>query len=364
MVDISQLIRGVNNALNGCPPQNTPTSTASAATPANTETATPTEGEAPTQTPVATVTQTAPATATSTPIPTATPTLGDGLGTGNCAFGPTTSQLYASAYPVPLGLPLSGSVRITCGGLTGDDTASCTCALERIDPSTIPGIGKFCFSAGTDTCPAGSIACSGGSPLGVDAVADGNIGTCTSNSVCASACDTFCAARGSGRASSGCTGYCTAGSMQSCNRDVDCQPASGLCNGPDPVAARRERCQCQCVDATAGGAARAGELQCNMATALKVVDMMAACDAPATIDYGSACAALTTATASSIIHDTNFTTNTLPAAGPVQLDGEPLMCSAFDSGTLTGTEIRGVVTFLGSTITIGDIIAAVSVNCQ
>jgi hypothetical protein len=342
-VPINCLIQGVNNALTGCPATPTATSTTLASD---------------------TVTPTVP------PIentPTATPTMPTEIGQHVCTLVPGSTashiELNRSGFNVPVSVPLNGSATIVCGATDAGGDASCTCQVNAIDPVTIPGLGKVCLTASAEPCAARPIACNGGDPLGVAITADGNLGTCDGNAACETACATFCAGKGIAPQSSGCTGYCTGGAMSVCTRDADCQPDNGVCNGRDPVGAHNGICQCQCVDAASGPAARPGELQCLLGAKLIVVAADAAdCSAPPLISVGPSCVPLTTGTSSGIIDNANFTTMSVPADGPVTNTGAPIECSALRADTLADLKIRGVIAILGSSPS--DIVAEIFASCR
>jgi hypothetical protein len=48
--------------------------------------------------------------------------------------------------------------------------------------------------------------------------------------------------------------------------------------------------------------------------------------------------------------------------GPVESTGVPAECSQLGSGSFSGTQLRGVVTFFASSI--GDIVTQVNADCQ
>jgi hypothetical protein len=412
MVDIAQLIKGVNNALTGCPVLPTPTSTG---TPVGTSTATST----------ATVTATATATPTTPPLgdtPTASPTATGSpvtppIGAHTCTFlkscsggtcSVTTSMLctsdldcpqtptketcthpgctsdaecmpdkgtcsgnvnsgvalYAAAFPVPLSFGLGGTAKIDCG--TPDETGKtqCTCDIATADPISIPSVGFVCIMPAPTPCPSNDLYCDGGPPVGLSVRSDGNIGACTSNAACETACDAHCAAINSERVSAGCTGFCTAGSMKTCNLDKDCLPDDGACNGPDPVGTKNDICQCGCANASAGDPSRPGDFKCNLGANL-VVEAHAPCDGTdVTINVGSACIPLTTGDASTLITHANFTeAGTVPGAGgPAEAVGQPVTCENLRTDHLSGLQIRGAVNFFGSTL--GDLATSLATFCK
>lgn len=431
IVDISQLVKGVNNALNGCPA--TPTATGTMAGTA-TATITPTLpiGNTPTATPTATqpsglgshtCTLTGNCQTTTSQICTSdascplttthepcismkckTTTTMSCTTANDCPFthescvGGSQVALNVAALPVPLSFKLRGSIQVTCGEEDGSGKAECTCNINNIDPITINGIGTVCINPRDTPCDPRPIECNGGSPLGVDLVSNGNIGSCTGNDDCSTKCDTFCGGIGSVQpaSGSGCIGFCTLGTMKACSTDADCLPDDGACNGPDN-SSHNGTCQCQCLNYAAGAAARPGEMQCNLGSTLKVVATGSPCTAPPMIDVGSSCIPITTQQATTVIDNANFvyhcsaTTSascsgpgmdsecrpptcpdcapdetcvpaTLPASGPFTVDGAQIACSDLQSSNLSALKLRGVVNFFGSAL--GDIVSVLSSNCQ
>jgi hypothetical protein len=379
MVDIAQLIKGVNNALNGCPA--TPTVTPSG-TPAGTASATVT----------ATATNPPPAnTPTATPSPTGAPVTPP-IGSQTCAFVKTCSggdhhdctkdadcmpdagtcngntksgvALYAGAFPVPLNFGLGGSAKIDCGTPDANGKTQCTCGIISADPISIPSIGFVCIQPAPTPCPSSTIYCNGGDPVGLTALSDGNIGACTGNDACNTACDTYCAGISSVRVNAGCTGFCTAGSMKACNLDADCLPNDGSCNGPDPVGANGGICQCSCVNTAAGNASRPGDFECNLGASL-AVEAHAPCDGTdVTINVGTACIPLSTGAVSTFITHANFSAGaTVPSSGqPVMTSGQPATCEQMTAGNLSSIQIHGAVNFFGSAL--GDLATSLSTYCK
>lgn len=328
-VTIAQLILGVNNALNGCPVVDTPTSTPTL--PAGTATAT--------------------ITPTATPVP------------GNCTLGEDSKlQLFFAASDNPINLELAGSVNIDCAVPGNAATGECTCTVGSIEPISIPSIGFVCVSPSTEPCPSAAVECNGGAPLGLEVRSSGNIGSCSGNDACAAQCEAFCAPRVASL--SGCTGYCSLTNDVECSKDTDCLPDNGACNGPDPVGSNFDICQCSCTDAAAGDAARPGEMQCNMGAAL-AVEAAAPCDGTdITINLGSACLPLTTASVSTLITNANFNAAlTVPRSGtPASSTGTPVECSALTSDNLSGFKAGGAINLFGSTL--GDLAVLLSADCQ
>ncbi|MBX3026534.1 hypothetical protein KF840_16640 [bacterium] len=319
-VTIAQLILGVNNALNGCPELPTPTATPSAT---------------PTETPEA----------------------------GNCTLGGDSSlQLYFGAADNPIALTLTGSINVDCDVPENAASGECACTVGTIEPISIPAIGFVCVAPRSEPCPSAVVECDGGAPLGLELRSSGNIGSCGGNDACAAECATACAPRVASL--SGCTGYCSLTDDVSCSNDADCLPDKGACNGPDPVGANFDICQCSCLDPAAGAAGRPGEMQCNLGAAL-TVERAAPCDGTdITINLGSACVPLTTATASTLITTANFNASaTVPKNGtPASSSGAPVTCSALSSRDLAGLKARGAINLFGSAL--GDLAVLLGADCQ
>ena len=324
-VTIAQLIRGVNNAQNGCPATPTPTAT-----------------------------------------PSATPTDTPGSG-GNCTFisGATQShlELNVAAIANPVILPLSGSINVDCQVGEGASQGNCGCSVAAIDPIRIPGVGTVCIANTPEACSPRAVECEGGAPLGVELRSNGNVGDCHSNAECETECQTACATSGAMASTSGCTGFCSLADAVECNVDADCLPDNGACNGPDPAGAHADICQCSCINPGAGGAAVAGDLQCPLGVNLTVEANPPCNGTDVLIDLGNSCITQTTATASTLISQANFTAGTVPASGtPASGTGAAIQCSALTSNDLTGLKLRGVVNFFGSAL--GDIASLFAADCQ
>ncbi len=315
-VDIAQLVLGVNNSLNGCPPLGSHVCNLVAAPP---------------------------------PTP--------------AAASPSRLEINIAAVPFPLPLVMTGSTRVTCGAVAPDGTAECTCEIIAIDPITLPNVGILCIAPSTETCPPAQIDCDGGTPLAIDLLSDGNIGACEGNEECEVECEVACVEDEREPLSSGCTGYCTMGEMQACTSDAQCAAAdSGSCNGPD-AGLVPNICQCSCLNAMGGGEERKGEAQCYLGSTL-TVEAAAPCDGQdVTIDVGSLCIPQTTSMTQTLITNANGGAGTVPGSGtPASASGAPITCGQFAAGQLTGLQIRGVANFFGSTL--GDIASVVYGQCQ
>jgi hypothetical protein len=224
-------------------------------------------------------------------------------------------------------------------------------------------VGTVCIANSPTACTGGRVECAGGTPLDVELRSSGNVGTCDSNDACQAQCETACSGTGAMAASSGCTGYCSLANDVECSTDADCLPDNGACNGPDPVGANADICQCTCLNAGAGSGGAAGELQCPLGVNL-TVEANPPCDGTdVTIDLGNSCIAQTTAMASTLITKANFTEGTVPKTGtPASGTGAAIECSALTSGSLSGLKLRGVVNFFGSSL--GDIATLFAADCQ
>jgi hypothetical protein len=266
---------------------------------------------------------------------------------------------------MPLPLSMSGSTRVSCGEVAPDGTAECTCEIISIDPITLPNVGVLCVTPSSEPCPPAPVDCDGGSPLAVDLLSDGNIGSCMGNEECAVMCDVDCAEAEREALNAGCTGYCTMGEMQACTSDAQCAAAdSGSCNGPD-TGLVPDICQCSCVNTMAGGEERQGEAQCYLGATLKVESFMGEpCDGQGVIiDVGSLCIPQTTSMAQTLIVNANSGDGTVPRSGtPASASGAPITCGQFAAGNLTGLQVRGVANFFGSAL--GDIASVLYAQCE
>ena len=235
--------------------------------------------------------------------------------------------------------------------------------MGAIDPIRIPGVGTVCIANTPEACAARTVECTGGDPLGVELRSNGNVGTCDSNDACQAECETACTGSGAMRSASGCTGFCSLANNVECSVDADCLPDNGACNGPDPVGAHANVCQCTCINPSAGAAGVAGDLQCPLGVNL-TVEANAPCNGTdVLIDLGNSCITQTTSTASTLITQANFTAGTVPASGnPASGTGAPIECAALTGGSLGGLKLRGVVNFFGSAL--GDIASLFAADCQ
>lgn len=350
-------------------PMVAPTPTMAVATATNTP-AVPTATHTPP--PVATATNTAPpATATHTPgvpTPTFTATPGMEIGSHECQMVTGGgSKLAITTQALPLSVNPSGSLQIDCGSQGPDGTAPCTCSVNSFAPVVIPAIGDVCVNPFAG-CPTGTIDCDGGTPQNVDVKGDHNIGSCTTQAGCATACDAHCATFGANyeAIASSCEGFCQGGSKENtaCTNDTDC--TGGTCVGTNPPA-HPGLCNCVCSGANLGAAAPAGSLGCNVGVQINVeLPSNGACGQPATIVLPPQCGAVTTAQAAgSIAKGNNSSAVTISAFAPpanATSTGNPISCASLAGGTLTGLKLVGSLGFFDSTL--GDIHSGNAFVCQ
>lgn len=263
-------------------------------------------------------------------------------------------------------LEAGGTLEFECGTPDGDGVAECSCGVLTFDPVNVPGIGFACLTPAMTPCTTGKVACDGGAFVGVDIRGDHSRDfTCTDNANCETMCTQKC---GSSQqvVASGCEGFCTEGTEESCQTDMDCLPDNGACNGKDGVPLGNV-CECTCVD-DLGPASRPGGLQCQLAFNL-VVEAATAnppnCDGDGDrplINAGDACAPLSTENSMAILTSAEGVPGaTVPSTGPYEDRGTPISCDALRQGT-SGLQTRGAAVFYGSTI--GDLVTGVIVNCE
>lgn len=285
--------------------------------------------------------------------------------------GASRIQLFAEAFGgTPLAFDMSGSIDLASvppDPITG--LAVARCDVDQIDPISIPSIGVVCIEP-AGGCPLGERDCDGGSALGVDVLANGDVGACAGNADCVASCDTYCNGLGISYAqsSSGCTGYCTEGTMQACDADSDCAAANGACNGPDGVrtGGNADICQCACGDRAAFGDGGAGTFACTLGASLNVESAAPCGDGDVLIPVGQSCIPLSTQRADVLITNANFNQCGSPPCmippSPGSVAGVDLMCSTFDGGSSSGLKGVGAVSFFGSTL--GDLAVTLEATCQ
>lgn len=294
-----------------------------------------------------------------------------GLRTHLCTLGNGSAlTLYATAYNAGVIMPIVGS-SLRVGGIHGVGH----CEVESFNPVNIVGLGLVCIAPASG-CPDGMRYCGPGAPasgpaLGIDVASDADIGSCTTNAACRSACDVHCAGLGSAQLASGCVGYCSGNKPDgmACTTDAQCRTAgNGACHGPNHPTGHEDICQCTCVNDGAFGASDPGDMQCNLGVRL-TVETAAPCDGTdVQIDLGTMCLPLTTERAKGKIVDANFTpAATVPAAmpGPNANDrtGVELSCEDVDAGNVSGLQPVGAFTIFGSS-TLGDLSFGMRAICQ
>jgi hypothetical protein len=342
-------------------------------TPAPTNTVGLTNTPAPTNTPVRTNTTAPTATRTNTPGPTNTPTLVPTntpvptptgvIGESVCTLV-TGSQLFLQTEALPLTLPPTGTFSIDCGAPGADGTAACACELIQFGAVVIPAIGDVCVNPAPG-CDPGLVDCDGGAKIDVDLSADHNIGACTTDAQCATACDAHCAALGQGyiRQSYGCEGYCQGGANDGMACDRDSQCPGGQCPGGEPVT-HFDKCNCTCAASGIGDPSLAGGLACNLGTQINVeLPSNGHCGDTATIHLPPVCGNVTTETSTGVVlNANNGAGKTIPATGAESVEGARISCDALKAKTLTGLKLVGQLGFFDSTL--GDIRSRNTFVCQ
>ncbi len=334
--------------------------------PTETETPTPTQTATPTATGTSTATATPTSTATPTPTPSPTQTPVPAIGLHTCQVGGASQIDIKGALPLPA-LPATGAIEIDCGSVGPNGKAACTCEVQApgFAGLNIAGLFFACVKpAIAGVCPTGEIDCNGGNVLGLNIAGTRNIGSCTSQATCLTACATHCG----GAANvfdSGCEGFCTDGAMSACTTDAGCGGLSqGSCDGPDGVGLGNI-CDCTCLDSAVGAASAAGTLQCQLAFNLTVEPNPGngtICDgADVSINVGDTCAPLSTQSAMSVINNGNNGGTQFPPGG-ASLVGAPADCTMLAAGNTSAITLQGAAIFYASTI--GDLNSLLTVDCQ
>ena len=272
--------------------------------------------------------------------------------------GASRLEINSTSAVDPLVVPLSGALQLDLGTPYGG-YAYASCNLLNVDPVEIPGIGVVCGEPAY--CYGGSLSCDGTSPLDVDVVTETNVGACVDNYDCQNDCYYYCSAQGLYDYAGSCTGFCQYYGSLPCTTDADCQPYYGACNGPDPVGADANICQCTC-QSTYGGIGRPGELQCSVGVSLRVEQALPCDNADTVVSMASSCIQLTTGQSRDVLHHADLGPTDLPLSGPAENVGSPVPCLGLAAGTTSGLALRGATNILGSNI--GDLATEVFVNCQ
>jgi hypothetical protein len=264
-------------------------------------------------------------------------------------------------------LPALGTVEISCGSSDpGTGKAPCDCSVVEpgFDALNIAGLFWACVKpAVSGQCPTGEMDCDGGNVLGMNISGNRNIGACTSNASCATACAAHCAPAEAFQAQ--CEGFCTDATQMACTTDVQCGNAGeGSCNGPDFVGFGNV-CDCTCLDAAVGSPSSAGTLQCQLAFNLTVEPIPgngAACDgSDVNIRIGDTCSPLTTQMATGILNNANNGGGKFPPSGFADT-GSSGTCASFGSGSTADIKLVGAAEFYASTI--GDINSQLTILCE
>src|SRR5262245_45723146 len=257
---------------------------------------------------------------------------------------------------------LGGAVDLDCGTvdpMTGK--ASCTCALDHIDPiPIIPGLGVACVRPASG-CPAGEISCNGGELYNSSITSQHNIGTCTGNADCAAQCATDCVGSGSSVFDSGCEGFCRGGASAgaSCTADAGCP--GGTCNGLDG-ATHGNICQCECLD-TAGDGSLPGGLHCSLGVAVDV-EMAEPCgDGDGRFRTVDRCVPFTTEAAQAVIVDADNVPGEEIPPGQDIYGGLPLTCTELAANGASGLVLAARVNVLDVQLA-GDIAFAFVLACD
>jgi hypothetical protein len=294
---------------------------------------------------------------------------GPPIGSHICTLG-AGSQIALGTQALPLTLNPTGTVQIACGGTSPAGKAACSCSVQSFSVLVIPAIGDVCINPAS--CPAGEIDCDGGNAENVDLVADHNIGACTDDHTCGTACNAYCGGLGAGysRLSYGCEQFCQGGTNDNNACTLDSQCPGGTCTGADAPPHPGGICNCTCQGEGLGGAAAAGSLSCQVGTQIDVeLPSNGLCDQPnPSIQLAPVCGAVTTATAAGLILDANNTGGkTIPPIGGVGVapdvkSGTATSCATMSTSTLTGLKLVGHLGFFDSTL--GDIFSTNTFICQ
>jgi hypothetical protein len=264
---------------------------------------------------------------------------------------------------------VAGSIAVACPlEVDVNGKRNCRCELKSFDPVVITGIGVACVDP-AGPCPVGEQDCDGGNALGLDLVADHEIGACIDHLDCSNQCDTYCAGLGKAQYISGCESFCQGGARDGLACECDtlgtatCPPAAtldcpgGSCVGKDDEA--DQDCQCQCIDDASGGPSAAGALQCRLGTAIRVETSAPCNNTGVLVRLPPQCAPFTSETHTAILVNANEIGGTI---GPFASTGAPVACGTLDSSVAAGLELVSNLAFFDSTV--GDLISRLRLECQ
>jgi hypothetical protein len=284
------------------------------------------------------------------------------LGTHTCTFAPTSQlDLINTAFPLALGI--TGAMSVSCGVTDAAQAADCACDVTSVGPMVVPAIGDLCITPASG-CPAGGIDCDGGAARNIDVAADHNIGTCTSNASCATACDAHCNGLGApyARQTSGCEGFCQGGvnDEMACTQDSDCPGATCIGNN---FGSHAGVCNCICEGNGLGSPAGAGQLACSVGLQMHFeLPSDGDCLDAAIETVPPRCIGVTTATATGgNVDASNMPGFVFPPGGSTS-SGAALSCGAIEGGGLSGLNVVGHTEIFDTNL--GDILARLSVVCQ
>ena len=280
------------------------------------------------------------------------------LGSHACTLAASSELLFLG--PLPLSITPTGSLTISCGTTDGDAAASCTCALAALTGFVLPAIGDVCVNPAPG-CAAGQIDCNGGPALDTEYVADHDIGPCTGNADCASACDAHCAGLGAEftQTTSSCEGFCQGGT----NADAACA-ADSDCPGGQCANALHGACNCACTGRGLGGASGAGDLSCNLGLQVDVeLPADGDCNDANAYSMPPVCTAMTTTAAVGELVNANATpSSTLPGGGPSTVSGAGVDCYDLAASTTSGMSLVGHFAWFDTTL--GDLFATATLDCN
>jgi len=184
--------------------------------------------------------------------------------------------------------PLTGSL-----SLEKKPGGELACSLDT-DPQRVNSVGGLevwlCIKS-TAACRQGKIDCQGGSALGFDTLADSDIGSCSSQDGCKNKCAAYCVANGKKIDGSHC-------------------------------ASSQAKCECRCIDRTAGPAGGRGVAQCYIGAHI-TLKLNSACTGAAVVDYGNRCFPMTTSSSTAVVAHADFSEAQI---GPIEETGTTVRC--------------------------------------